>query len=117
MKKQYRIKKSEDIETILKEKDSTANKHFVIYKAENHENNHFKYALSVPKKYGSAVERNKVKRRIRAVIRSIKIKNDYDFFIIVRTTTNILSFQEIKKELINVLNKSQLLEVQNEQQN
>ena len=116
MKKQYRIKKSEDIEAIIKEKNVAASKNFVIYKTENH-NDHFKYAISVPKKYGTAVERNKIKRQIRTIVRTNNINNKHNFFIVIKSTANTLSFLEIERELKDVLLKSQILEVQNEQQN
>jgi len=40
MKKEYRVKKSSDIEMIVKTKQSTGNKYFVVYKKENHDNTH-----------------------------------------------------------------------------
>ena len=55
MKKQFRIKKTEEIETVLKERKIVSGKNFVVYKKENHENTHYRFALSVPKKFGNAV--------------------------------------------------------------
>jgi len=108
MKKEFRVKKSEDIEQIIKEKNITAGKDFVIYKKENHEQNHFKYAVSVPKKFGIAVLRNQIKRRVRMIIREKEIVDDYDFFIVIKVNASKLSFDEIKSELDYLLNKAQL---------
>ena len=108
MKKEYRIKKNQEIESVLIEKNSIASKYFVIYKKENHENIHFRYAISVPKKYGNAVNRNLMKRRIRSVVREIELVNDYDFFIVVKNQASILSFDQIKKELLSLFTNLKL---------
>lgn len=108
MKKEYRIKKNQEIESVLIEKNSIASKYFVIYKKENHENIHFRYAISVPKKYGNAVNRNLMKRRIRSVVREIELVNDYDFFIVVKSQASILSFDQIKKELLSLFTNLKL---------
>ncbi|MBP5342562.1 ribonuclease P protein component [bacterium] len=114
MKKQFRIKKTEEIELVLKERKVVGGKHFVIYKKENHENTHFRYALSVPKKFGDAVLRNKMKRRIRAIVRSYNLINEIDFFVIAKASSNTLSFKEIKEELDYLFKKAQLLEEKND---
>lgn len=108
MKKEYRIKKNQEIESILNEKKSVASNHFVIYVRENHENTHFKYAISVPKKFGNAVERNLMKRRVRSIIRESNISDNYDFFVVVKKQANILTFVEIKKELLSLFIKTKL---------
>lgn len=96
MKKAYRVKKSTDIELIMKDRVSVGDGYFVIYKKQNHENEHFRYAISVPKKYGNAVSRNLMKRRIREIIKTQSFVDDIDLFIIVKPKANNLSFEEIK---------------------
>lgn len=109
MKKQYRVKKSRDIEEILKNKKSFSTSCFTIYIKEQNETNHFRYAMSVGKKIGNAVVRNKIKRQIRAIIRTYKINQSIDFFIIARPKVLNLSFEEMKKEIEYLLNKQKLL--------
>ena len=82
MKKQYRIKKSKEIQQLIKHKTTVGNSYFVLYYQKNHENNNFRYALSVPKRYGNAVERNLIKRRIREIIKVNNFLNDYDFLVL-----------------------------------
>jgi len=114
MRKEYRIKKSEDIESLIKLKNVKAEEHFVIYYKENHELDHFHYALSVPKKFGIAVKRNEIKRRVRSIVRLNPIKKDIEFFIVIKDTARTLSFEEIKLEINNLLKKSNILEEINE---
>lgn len=110
MKKEFRIKKTEDIELLIKNKDFYNGKYLVLYIKENHDLDHFHYALSVSKKSGDAVTRNLFKRRIRSVIRELNIKNSYEFFVMVKKSVNDLPYQTIKEELTSLLTKSKLLE-------
>ena len=114
MKKQFRIKKTEEIETVLKERKIVSGKNFVVYKKENHENTHYRFALSVPKKFGNAVLTNKMKRRIRAIVRSQNLINGVDFFVVAKANSNTADFNELNKELIYLFKKAQLLEENNE---
>ena len=111
MNKQYRVKKAQEIELIIKEKKFSANSFFVVYKRKNSETSHFRYAISVGKKIGKAVIRNKVKRQIRAIVDLIKVDTDkpYDVFIIVRPKVLQLSFEEMKENLEYLFNKQKLI--------
>ena len=105
MKKEYRVKKSSEIEMIVKYRQSRANKLFVIYKKENHENNHFRFAVSVSKKYGNAVERNRIKRQVREIISKMDIIDIYDVFVVVRKDSKGTTFQEIKEAISSLIIK------------
>ena len=80
MKKELIIKKSEEIEAVIKNKSSVSGENFIVYKKENHLPVGPRFALSVPKKFGIAVKRNLMKRRIRSVFDSLNIKKEYDVF-------------------------------------
>ena len=111
MKKEYRVKKSSEIEKIMRIKQSKANGHFVIYKNKNHEKTHFRYAVSNSKKYDNAVKRNKIKRQVREIISKIDIMDKYDIFIVVRNKANTLSFNESKNLITSLVKKLNILEV------
>ena len=111
MKKQYRVKKSQEIELILKEKHFSKNKYFSLYQRRNPETIHFRYAISVGKKIGNAVERNRIKRLITAVIDNLNIDLDSstDVFIIARVQIKELSYSELKKQLEYLFRKQKLI--------
>jgi ribonuclease P protein component len=109
MKKEFRVKKSSEIEMIVKKRLSKGNQYFVLYKNENHEIPHFRFAVSVPKKYGNAVSRNKMKRRVREIISQQEILDQFDIFIVVKKEANTLSFLEIKHSITRLLEKQNLL--------
>ena len=83
MKKEYRVKKSQDFDNIIRKKQSFANRQFVIYYQEN-KLDHMRLGISVSKKLGKAHERNKLKRYVRESFKTRKdfLKN-YDIIIIV----------------------------------
>ena len=109
MKKAYRIKKSEEIQNLMKIKKTVNNGYFIIYYSKNHDCDNFRYAISVPKKYGNAVFRNLIKRRIREIIKVNDFNDDYDFFIVTKQRARALKFKEIKKSLEKLFEKANIL--------
>ena len=109
MKKEYRVKKSSEIEMIVKSRQSRANKYFVIYKKENHVNTHFRFAVSVSKKFGNAVERNKIKRQVREIISKLDIIDIFDVFIVIRIPSKEISFSEMNNAITSLIRKLNIL--------
>lgn len=97
MKKEFRIKKNKEIEKVLTNKKSISNEYFRICIYKNSETSHFRYAISVGKKVGNAVTRNKVKRRLRALFLeySKKININYDFFLIAKPKIIDLKYSDL----------------------
>ena len=108
MKKEYRVKKSQDFDNIIRKKQSFANRQFVIYYQEN-KLDHMRLGISVSKKLGKAHERNKLKRYVRQSFKTRKdfLKN-YDIIIIVRPAAKGLSFLEFGSSIDHVLKRSKL---------
>ena len=111
MKKEYRIKKNEEFQYTFKHGKSFANRQLVIYYVEKEEQEHFRIGLSVGKKIGNAVTRNRIKRYLRQAFLELEkdIKNNYDIVIIARQPTKNMSFHETKKSVSHLLYKQRLL--------
>lgn len=106
MKKQYRVKKSSEIESIIRNKEFSSNKYFTVYKKENGETTYFRYAISVGKKIGNAVHRNRIKRQVRSIVDNICVIDfKMDVFIVVKPTINNIEFLEMKNQLIYLFKK------------
>ena len=106
MKKEYRIKKSDEIELVMKKGFSKANRTFIVYKYRNSETQKYRVAISAPKKIGKAVVRNKIKRQIRAILQQNDsfLKEGHDYFIIARPDLLEIDFQAAIKQMKHVLN-------------
>ncbi|MBD1379861.1 ribonuclease P protein component [Metabacillus arenae] len=108
MKKRNRVKKNEDFQKIFKQGKSMANRQFVIYLLDQPEEKEFRLGLSVSKKIGNAVTRNRIKRLIRQVFLEEKelLQNRKDYLIIARKPASEMGYEEVKKSLQHLFRKT-----------
>jgi ribonuclease P protein component len=73
--------------------------------------NTVKIGFSVSKKIGNSVTRNKVKRRLKEIVRELipRIKNNYSYIIIAKPGIEDAEFQKIKENVIAIFEKSNKL--------
>lgn len=108
MKKEYRVKKSTDFDTIIKKRKSFANRQFIVYYDKN-DFEHMRLGISVSKRLGKAHKRNEIKRYIREVFKTRKdsVKN-YDLIVIARDSIVDKSLAEYEKSIDHILKKVKL---------
>lgn len=109
MKKINILKKNEEFTRIIHQSKSYRYKDYIIYK-EKKEKGISLFGISVGKKVGNAVTRNKVKRQIKSIIDQNNYKNDFNCIIIVRKGIIEKSFQQMKEELEEVMKTLDMLE-------
>ncbi|AZU64787.1 ribonuclease P protein component [Neobacillus mesonae] len=111
MKKELRIKRNKDFQTVFQKGRSFANRQFVVYALPKEEQEYFRIGLSVSKKIGNAVTRNRIKRYIRQSILELKdqmaLGNDY--VIIARKPVADMDFSTVKSSLTHVLKVGKVL--------
>ena len=104
MRKLYIVKTNQQFDDIIKTGKCLKNKYFVIYNKDNNLK-YDRFGISVTKKLGNAVFRNKYKRKIRSIIDNYK--KDYniskDYIIILRRGAIKLTFKELREELLKLL--------------
>jgi len=105
MKKELRIKKSDEIELVMKSGVSKANRTFIVYKLKNTNNPKYRVAISASKKLGNAVARNKVKRQIRSLLHQNDdlLQNGHDYFVISRPDLLLIDFETATKQIRHIL--------------
>lgn len=105
MKKEFRIKKNKDFQTVFQKGRSFANRQFVVYLLPKEGQDFFRIGLSVSKKIGNAVTRNRIKRYIRQSILEMKdqLLPGYDYVIIARKPAAEMDFFTVKSSLMHVL--------------
>ena len=104
------LKKDSDFRKVYKHGKSFANKYLVIYILKN-KSDYSRVGISVSKKVGKAIVRNKVKRRIRESFRldvDKKIKSGYDIVFIARVAINDVQYNEVNKSMKHLVNKFKL---------
>ena len=107
MKREFRITKNEEFSKIVSKKKSFANDFFVLYTNDRREN-HCRVGISVSKKLGDAVVRNKIKRQIRMMIINIIDFENYplDLIVIARPKYLENSFEDNQKQLEKLSKKA-----------
>ncbi|MFY4776217.1 ribonuclease P protein component [Metabacillus sp. RGM 3146] len=110
MKKRNRIKKNDDFQDVFKKGKSMANRQFVIYMLDNPEEKEFRLGLSVSKKIGNAVTRNRVKRLIRQIFQEEKesLLKGRDYIVIARKPAAEMNYQEVKSSLFHLFKKTKV---------
>lgn len=110
--KEERLKKQEDFLRILREgKPYFPSKNFIVYIRKNTEKR--KIGISINKKVGKAVVRNRIKRLIREVYRLYRpyLRDDIEMLVIVKPGENIkdMDFYVVKDMLLRVWEKAGVL--------
>lgn len=112
MNKHQRVKKNAEFQKIFKRGKSFANRQFVVYCFEKEGQEDFRIGLSVSKKVGNAVTRNRIKRYIRQAFLEMKdeVKPNMDYVIIARHQAATMDFHESKKSLQHVLKIAKMIQ-------
>ncbi len=105
MKRINRILKRPEFSEIITSTPVVKSKHYVIHFRKNNYG-YSRIGISVSKKNGHAVTRNKIRRQIRAMIASdYDLNKSFDLIIIVRVNYNPEEFFVEKSELLESLAK------------
>lgn len=104
------IKKDKKFKYIYTNGRSFANKKLVMYYIKNNEEK-LQIGISISKKVGKAVVRNRLRRLIKENIRlSENIKNGYSIIFLARVGADDLNFDTMRSSMNHILRKCELLE-------
>lgn len=105
MKKEFRVKDTREFGAIIGRKRFYTSPSFTIYVKEK-ALDHPRIGISVGKKIGNAVMRNKVKRQVRSMVREIyTFEENYDTIILVRVKYHQENYGNNKKMLESLVKK------------
>lgn len=106
MKKEYRILDSREFTEIIQHKQFISCGSLVLYYRDRKDKDYCRVGISVTKKLGNAVKRNKAKRQIRDICNKLyKFDEKFDTIIIVRANYDTNSFSENIEVLTKLYNK------------
>lgn len=106
MKKKNIVKENKDFSKIINSGQKKWNDTFSIYYI-NTNRDDYRFGISVSKKIGNAVVRNKIKRQVRNIIDKYKkiYPKHQDYIIIIRRNYINLNFSEIDSKYIELMKK------------
>lgn len=107
-----RLKKEKEIERVLKNGESYRVWPFVLKKIENNLSETRFCFIAPERNFKKAVLRNKLKRRMREIVRMVlpKIKKGFDVLVIVLAGGEKEKFADFKEKLLEILKRAKLYE-------
>jgi len=107
----HRLRKNEHFQAVFQRGTSAANKQFVLYSARQEGQAAFRAGISVSKKIGNAVIRNRVKRLIREAVARLEnaIPKGVDLVIIARPGVESMSLESIEQSLLHVMKRAKVI--------
>ncbi|UQZ84491.1 Ribonuclease P protein component [Paenibacillus konkukensis] len=111
VEKKNRLTKREYFDKVYRGGKSMANHQFVLYYYPRPQQESFRLGISVSKKLGNAVVRNRIRRVVKEIVRlnRPKFAGGYDFILIARKPVVGLTYQEVEKSILHVFKRASLL--------
>ena len=106
MKKLNIVKKGKDFDRIIKKREGLVNNTFIL-NIEDNDDNIPKFGITFTKNLCNAVNRNKLKRKIKSIIDNNKniYQNNKNYIIIIRKGALTKNYQELETELVSLFKK------------
>lgn len=105
MKKKFRVRKSEEFKKIMSNKRFYASPTIVLYVKKKVEDQP-RIGITVSKKLGNAVRRNKIKRQMRMMVQEIfTFQEEFDCIILVREQYNKENYGTNRNNLLALYKK------------
>ena len=104
MKRKEMVKSNEDFQEIIHNKRFVTNKLFTIY-TKSYPQSYPQFGIAVKKSFGTAVDRNKIKRQVRFLVDNYKkeFKNSVKYIIMIKNTCKNVSFQEMETSFASLI--------------
>lgn len=105
MNRKYSLKKSHDIDKLVKNKRSVGNKYYAIYYVSSLEKLP-QIAISASKKFKTAVKKNYEKRVVKEILRpNLDLMEYLKVLIIIKNTVEGLDFNQKQDQLLYLVKK------------
>ncbi|MFA5536156.1 MAG: ribonuclease P protein component [Bacillota bacterium] len=105
-----RLKKNQEFQRVYQHKKSFVGRYLVLYLKKNNLN-YTRFGFVVSKKIGKAVERNKIKRRMKEVCRLSfdSFAAGYDLIFVARRKIKGISYQLVEQEIEKLSTRAGIL--------
>jgi ribonuclease P protein component len=108
VQKPFRLKKRKDFRKVFRAGTSVANRQFVLYTFKRMDEDVPRLGISISRKIGKAVVRNRIKRLIKEIVRHWmhQIQPQTDLVLIVRNPVAGLKYNEMESSLRHVMKRA-----------
>lgn len=110
MEKKYRLRKNLEFKRVYSGGKNYWNRNLTLYKKKNNLKE-TRFGITITKKVGKAVVRNKIRRRIKEIYRTnlYRIKSGYDLVFIPKQNVVDITYKELESAIIHILKISNML--------
>lgn len=110
MDKRYRLRNNREFKLVYNNGKNYWNRNLILYKRKN-DLEVTRLGITLTKKFGNAVLRNKTRRRLSEIYRQKldRLKDGYDLVIIPKKNVTELSTRELESALEHILKISKML--------
>lgn len=110
LQKKYRLRHRVDFRRTFRKGTSVANRQFVVYWSVRKEEGPVRIGISVSRKVGNAVTRNRIKRLVKEITRQWvdSLPPETDLVLIARKPAADMDFHRMKTSLGHLMNKAGL---------
>lgn len=105
-----RLRRRRDFAAVFAEGREFARGPFVVRVRPNPEAVPSRLGFAIGKRLGSAVRRNRIRRRIRAILRELPVKDGADVVVIARRGAREASYADLRASLRQLLDQAGLLD-------
>lgn len=111
MQRKMRLRKKQEFAKVYRHGRSFANTQFVVYWRKQTTPGNFRLGVSASSKLGGAVVRNRIRRRVKEIVRlnAHKLQQAYDLILIVRKPALALDYKQMEGSVLHVLRRAGLL--------
>ena len=104
------LKKNHEFRRLYNKGKSAASQYIVVYVRKNNSARN-QLGITVSKKIGRAVQRNRVRRRLKEIyrLREADLKPGYDIVIIARSNSRFIKYSELEASVLLLLKKLGIL--------
>jgi ribonuclease P protein component len=108
LQREYRLRRRNDFRKVFRGGTSVANRQFVLYAFKRTDGEVSRVGISISRKVGKAVVRNRIKRLIKEIVRQWmdQIHSEMDLILIVRNPVVGLDYKEMESSLRHVMKRA-----------
>ncbi|HHU77767.1 MAG: ribonuclease P protein component [Caldicoprobacterales bacterium] len=109
MKKKYRLRRNKEFQYAYRKGKSLGHPLLVLIYRKTRKPQ-IRIGFSVSRKFGKAVQRNRIKRQLREILRLQlqQLEQGYDIVFVVRKEAGGASYKELEKAVYNLLKRGKL---------